>query len=273
MLKLCELLNLAKVNLGRFKIHCATGTENPPLTAYFDGKFQEWQEYQRQRNFDCDKIVSLIHLAGDKWLFVGVWNVLGVKARVPRPNSSESWFKYSTSELPGLDHLAGRTIISFKRTFRASYLIGKKFANQLLVAQILEDRMSVVDFPGYSSVLLTHDELRYIVTHNLTSWRAALKSVAGVYLISDKSCGKHYVGSAYGTDGLWGRWNLYANLPHGNNAELKELLKQHGDIHAKHFQFSILEICDMMATKDEVLARESHWKSALCSRLFGYNSN
>jgi hypothetical protein len=275
MLKLCELLNLAKVELGHFKIHCATlspDNPTPPLTAYFDGEFQGWQNKQNQRNFICEKIVSLIQLeeSKDKWLFVGVWNVDSVKKR---SYAKKPWFEYSTSEVPGLEHLAGKTIVSFKRNFRASYLIGKNFADQLLVVQILEEPMAMEDFPGYSSVLITHDELRHIVTHNLTSWRSALKSVAGIYLITDTSCGKHYVGSAYGIDGLWGRWNLYADKPHGRNAELRNLLKKRGDVHAKYFQFSILEICDVIATKEEVLARESHWKSALSSRLFGYNSN
>jgi hypothetical protein len=278
MLKLCELLDLAKIKLGHFKIHCATcpaNSLNAPLTAYLDGKFQEWQEWQSRRNFKCDRIISLIHLTADKWLFVGVWNVLDVKANVPRLNSSKLWFKYSTSEVPGLEHLAGKTIISFKRGFRNPYPLGKNNADKLLVAQILEERMTMKDFPGYSSVLLTHDELRYIVTHNLTSWQSALKSVAGIYLVTDTSCGKHYVGSAYGIDGLWGRWQFYADpsSSHGNNVELKDLLKKSGHTHAKHFQFSILEICDRLATEVEVFARESHWKSALYSREFGYNSN
>jgi hypothetical protein len=275
MLKLCELLDLAKVRLGDFKIHCATPNRDnptPPLTAYFDGTFQEWQSRQNQQNFiNCEKIVSLIRLEDvDKWLFVGVWNVHGVKER---SWAKKPWFEYATSEVPGLEHLAGKTIVSFSRNFRNSWPFGEKYADQLLVAQILEERMAMEDFPGYSSVLITHDELRHIVTHNLTSWRSALKSVAGIYLITDTSCGKHYVGSAYGIDALWGRWNLYADKPHGHNAELRNLLKKRGDAHAKHFQFSILEICDVIATKEEVLARESHWKSALSSRLFGYNSN
>jgi hypothetical protein len=35
----------------------------------------------------------------------------------------------------------------------------------------------------------------------------------------------------------------------------------------------LLEICDVMASQDEVVARENHWKSALLSRGFGYNAN
>ncbi len=269
MLKLCDLLRIANIDLGHFKIHCATGS-NPPLLAYFDGKFQQWQEYQNQKNFPCGKIISLIHLHGDKWLFVGVWSVLGVTAK---SDSSRSWFEYSTLEVPGLDHLTGRTIVSFKRTFRASYLVGTRYADQLIVSQILQERMSIGDFPGYSSLLLTYDQLRHVVGHSLDSWRSALKSVAGIYLITDTSCGKHYVGSAYGVEGLWGRWCLYAAAPHGNNAELRQLIQIKGIDYAKNFQFSILEICDVIATQDEVLARESHWKNALYSRTYGYNSN
>ena len=54
MLKLCDLISLAHVDLGYFKIHCATGWPDPPLTAYFDGRFKQWQEYQNRRNFQCD---------------------------------------------------------------------------------------------------------------------------------------------------------------------------------------------------------------------------
>lgn len=129
------------------------------------------------------------------------------------------------------------------------------------------------DFPGYSSTLIQHDELRHVVKRALDTWRSALRSVAGVYLITDTSCGKHYVGSAYGTEGIWGRWGAYAATGHGGNAELQKLLSEQGESHAKHFQFSVLEICDVLSTQAEVLAREGHWKKALRSREFGYNSN
>lgn len=270
MLKLCDLIKLAGVELHDFKIHCATGHLDPPLQAYFEGRFKEWQEYQNQRNFQCRKILSLIQLSPSRWLFVGVWKVNGVQ---PKSNGTKSWFGYSTSEDSGLEHLNGRVIVSFKRTFRASYLKGPRYSEHLTVSEILPEKMSLKDFPGFSSVFLKYGELRHIVSKGITSWRSALSSVAGVYLITDTSCGRHYVGSAYGTQGIWGRWSLYAALPHGSNKELRQLLSEHGDEHANHFTFSILEICDVLATQDEVLGRESHWKEALGSRVFGYNAN
>ncbi len=270
MLRLCDLIAAANVPLGRFKIHLATGSSDTPLLAFFEGRFKDWQEHQTRKNFQCDKIVSLIQRYADKWLFAGVWSVVGVTART---NERKTWFQYSTSEVPGLDHLTGRVIVSFPRTFRQSYLKGSRFADKLIVSQVLEERLSMSDFPGYSSVRITYAELRHIVSRNLTTWRSALRSVAGVYLVADTSCGKHYVGSAYGAEGIWGRWSAYASVGHGHNTELRKLLVEKGDSHAKHFQFAILEICDIMATRDEVLSREAHWKRALLSRGFGYNSN
>jgi len=76
MIRLLQLISLAGVPLGKFKIHCATGKNPTPLEAFFDGNFKEWQEHQNQRNFNCEKIVSLIFLHGDKWLFAGIYTVL-----------------------------------------------------------------------------------------------------------------------------------------------------------------------------------------------------
>ena len=91
-----ELISFAGVDLGDFKIHCATGKVSQPLDAFFDGKFKEWQEHQNQRNFQCEKVLSLIHLRGSEWLFAGVWTIHGFK---PRRTRGRPWFQYSTKEV------------------------------------------------------------------------------------------------------------------------------------------------------------------------------
>jgi len=55
--------------------------------------------------------------------------------------------------------------------------------------------MTIAEFPGFKAVDLAKSELEVIVRQNLESWRIALSSVAGVYLISDTMSGKLYVGS------------------------------------------------------------------------------
>ena len=270
MIKLKELIKLAGVELSDFKVHCATGSNPTPLEAFFDGHFEEWQSFQRGKNFECEHIVTLIHLQKNQWLFAGVYRVEGVKKR--KSVRRGLWQHYSTTEVKGLGHLAGRAIIHFDRNFRASYLRNPKFLEQLIVTSILEQRMTIGDFPGYNSVLLSYHMLKTVVRENNPSWRAALSNVAGVYLVTDTTSGKLYVGSAYGGKGIWQRWVAYAKNGHGGNKGLRTLL-QKKRTHASHFQFSLLEVCDLNSSKDDVIERESHWKNVLRSREFGLNEN
>jgi len=128
MLKLVDLIHLTGVRLRKFKIHCATGKDPTPLQAFFEGSFKEWQEHQNNENFKCDRILSLISYQKDKWLFAGAFDVMGV---VPIQSKGKRQYKYSTQEVEGLEELTGRAIIQFKKTFRASYLRGPKYIDQL----------------------------------------------------------------------------------------------------------------------------------------------
>lgn len=269
-MKLTDLIQLAGVNIDDFKIHCATGVNPTPLEAFFDGSFKQWQERQNQKNFQCKQILSLIHLGGMRWLFAGVYEVLGVASGKWKPTTC---YMYSTKEIDGLNQLTGRALVEFKKDFRASYLRGKKYADQLIVVAIREQRMTIGDFPGFNDILLSHRMLQTLVRESNPSWRAALSNVAGVYLITDTSTGKHYVGSAYGGDGIWQRWTTYATTGHGGNKELRDLLKEAGPDHVHFFQFTLLEVCDINSSDEQIIARETHWKTILRSREFGLNSN
>ena len=149
MIKLIDLIRLAGITIGKYKIHCATGSNPTPLEEFYDGKFKEWQEYQNQRNFSCDHIISLIHIGGSDWLFAGIYKVNGC---ILKSNNEKSWFEYSTSELSGLEHLVGRAVIGFNKNFRASYLNGERYVDQLIVKEIKPERQSIGDFPGYNKV-------------------------------------------------------------------------------------------------------------------------
>ena len=270
MLRLVDLIRLAGVALTDYKIHCATGLKSPRLEAFFAGKWKTWQEQQNQKNFECEQIVSLIHLGGSRWLFAGVFRVLGVREGAPQ---NPDGYTYSTEELPGLEHLTGKAIVEFGKSFRASYLRGPKYEDAMHVVAIRDQRMTVGDFPGYKSVLLSLVTLTAIVKEQNPSWHSALSNVGGVYVITDNTSGKQYVGSAYGGVGLWNRWSAYAKTAHGGNAELRQLLARNGADHGVNFQFSILEVCDRDASEDFIISRESHWKTVLRSREFGLNRN
>ena len=54
--------------------------------------------------------------------------------------------------------------------------------------------MTIGDFPGFNAVLLSHTMLKTIIREANPSWRTALANVSGVYVITDTSTGKMYVG-------------------------------------------------------------------------------
>jgi hypothetical protein len=270
-MKLLDIPAIGNLPLGKYKVHLARGKESPfAFDAFLAGDFKEWQESQSARNFQCDTIISLIGLDGDDlWLFGGVYKVLGITT------GTQSGYLYETELLPDYDNLIGRIIVQYHRSSRTSYIWGDKYAKNLEVLQIVRERMSF-PFPGYNKVIIDHPRLRVIVRIQEPTWKSALSSVNGVYLIVDGSNGKKYVGSATGAGGIWQRWEAYAQIGHAYNRELIELLdaiKGKGVEHVNNFQYCILETADSKATPEFILARESYWKTALLTRLFGYNAN
>ena len=96
-------------------------------------------------------------------------------------------------------------------------------------------------FSGYENLILSFDQLNTIINNRpvYESWHTALEAVKAVYLIVDTVSGQQYVGSAYGDDGLLGRWKAYIDTRDGGNKKIKELLRKEPERYHK-FQFSIL---------------------------------
>jgi hypothetical protein len=266
LIKLTDFLKTSKVDvdMDNYKVHLATGN---PLQAFFNNDFKKWQEYQTKRNFPCEMVISLIELRRNKWMFAGVYKILGHK------KISAKHIDYSTELLDGQDDLIGRIVVHHKRTGRPSYLKGKTDGGEFEVSEILATCLTIKDFPGHNNVRITNAQLKSITGQGIQTWHGALSNVKGVYLITDNSCGKHYVGSAVGGSGIWQRWSDYASNGHGGNKELRAVLKDKGADHKNNFQYSILEIADTHSTDDQIRSRETFWKEVLRSKEFGYNSN
>lgn len=266
-----DLISLmdSRVTPKNAKVHLAVSDgKQHPFRAYLDGGFDEWQRWQSKRNFPRAYVVSMIQRPEqDRWLYVGTYTSGGCAWM-----KEHELFRYKLEPLSSCAEFAGRMLVNFKRPGRASYLLGNSFAEQMTLHEIRADGMLLEEFPGFKKVDLGWQDLEILVRQNMMSWRTALSNVAGVYLLSDAESGKLYVGSATGEGGIWSRWCQYVD-GHGNNVELLKLVAELGIERARSFRFSILEIADVHASRDEIVDRESHWKRVLLSRTHGYNAN
>ncbi|MBD1538264.1 GIY-YIG nuclease family protein [Arthrobacter sp. S13_S34] len=146
-----------------------------------------------------------------------------------------------------------------------------KTASLMPVVEIADPQTE--PFPGFDSLLISYDELQAVVVDDrYRQWQTALRSVQGIYLISDTKTGKLYVGKADGAERVLGRWTEYARNGHGGNVALRELAGADAS-HARYFQFSILRVFAPSATSSQVDAAEAHFKRALLSRQTGHNRN
>lgn len=100
-----------------------------------------------------------------------------------------------------------------------------------------------------------------------SEWKNYLKSRCGVYYIDDTSDPENgrYVGSAYGAEGFWGRWAMYAAKKDGNK-----------DFYGREYEmfvFSILWETLPNTSLETVIAVESEFKITLGTRVKGLNNN
>lgn len=134
--------------------------------------------------------------------------------------------------------------------------------NKFPVTAIHETSVLERDMPDWDVLTLQWSELGSLPV----SWAARLAEWRGIYLIVDESDGRGYVGSAYGSDNLLGRWRVYASTGHGGNRELRGR-------DPKNFRFSILQRVSPDMDAEEVIEMENKWKLRLHTRDLGLNKN
>lgn len=225
--------------------------------------FLDYQNSQAKDVFkDCQFIVSFIGEAGLTARFVGVFEVLGA-------SFINGEFKYSMEEVGGYEDLKERVIIRWRNGISWHQWI----KNEMEVLEIAPG-LHYKRFTDYFDLILDFKELVEIVENQYTDWKQMLSAIKGVYLITDQNTGKLYVGSAYGDDGIWGRWNCYAATNgHGWNKSLKCLIDADAEYASKHFQFSILMLLPKTVTADEAIRKEQLFKRKLGTNSFGLNNN
>jgi len=236
-------------------------------------KFLAYQSSQAKPIFHgLDYIVSFIgETDGTLSRFIGVYQVLNEQENseysTDNPYGGKK-YSYEIQEISGFEDLKDRIII--KWTNPISYIQWVK--NEMEVIEI-HPGLHYKQFTDYFDYILNFDELKEIVTNQYKDWKRMLSVTKGIYLISDTTTGKLYVGSAYGENGIWGRWSDYVKTNgHGNNKTLKDLIEK-DPAHGNHFHFSILMLLPSTITPDEAIKKERLFKNKLGTNSFGLNNN
>ncbi len=271
-IKITEIIKID--NPKEYKFHAARhNSESQPLDVYVKdkNKWLGWNTWRDNRDdFSRKYIFALINFYPEKdtWLFGGIYEVVDKK----EVNKSHS---YKIKEVEKYADYVGRLKIKLEKPSRGRAFKLENHLDKMMVSEILKQPYSGEVFPGYDNINHDFSTLMPIFKNEKSDWKTALKNVKGVYVITDKSNGKNYVGSAYGDSGIWSRWSCYIGTAHGDNDELTKLIKKEGFEYAiQNFKLSLLEYRSMKTDDKVIINRESYWKEVFLSRgEFGYNLN
>ena len=269
-----DILHFDETDLKNIKIRFNQPSQNEdPLQLYINNhddlntRYFLWRE--KMKYFDEGQIgICLLKLKDDLWLLTTI-------KRITKNLDKLYSVGYEAEELTEYEPYFGRLVVKFHKTFQSQMVYYGNVHEELEVAYILSDVYDGEDFPGYDKVRVSYQQLANIVKNGNKDWITALENQKDVYLITDKSNGKLYVGSATSNnDMLLSRWKTYIENGHGGNVRLKELVDKKGfDYVKKNFHYSILENYNAKVDDSVILEREAWWKKTLESGKYGYNAN
>ena len=232
---------------------------------------------------DSNVIVTFTADGGTRAKFYGVYSVVKQRALsphdIPEDCPYQNWryyeYFYELEHQTRYLDLEGRVVIDWGKG-RQWVQKSKREKDKLVLEILPSSRASRVlqPFTDYLDFTLSYTELRDMIDNPdaHSDWQASLSAVAGVYSILAETTGELYVGSAYGENGIWGRWEEYAANGHGGNSLLKETIKKNGD-YPSSFRYSVLQVLPKSTIISEVIRWEQRYKEKLGSRATGLNLN
>ena len=264
-IQLNDILNLENLSNTKIRFNQSNGITDP-ITVFKENRnellhWQFWNYSQKKSFYEGQIAVGFVRIEGDKWLLFDI-------SRITKDLNKFKAVGYEFETLKEYEKYFGRIIIEFKNKSQNMVRRAESVINDCKILQILEDTFDNDTFPGYESVNLSWQDLKRVLSKSI--WKTALENQKGVYLITDTKSGKMYVGSAYGTNMLHGRWSQYLKNGHGGNKDLKNL---EFDYIKNYFRYSILDIYKSTIEDKVIIKRETWWKNTLLSKEFGYNKN
>lgn len=268
-IKLNDILRLDNLNNVKIRFNLMFNHNWNPIELFKNGDIStmlegQYWNYSKNKSYKVGQItVGLVKIKPneDLWLLFHI-------GQVTKDLNTLNGIGYEYKDLPEYEKYLGRLVVKFKNKAQAMIRKAESVIDDCCLSQILPGTFDNDIFPGYEKVNISWDELRRVIEKE--NWKTALQNQKGVYLMTDSSNGKMYVGSAYGEHMILGRWRDYVNTGHGGNLGLKILSFNHIK---QNFKYSILDIYKSTTEDQIIIERESWWKEILQSRQFGYNEN
>ncbi|MBQ8702876.1 MAG: GIY-YIG nuclease family protein [Bacteroidales bacterium] len=265
-----ELLNRhgldakAKVKLVRHKDNRPDRFDAYDNYRHHKDEFLLYQASQSSPVFHgVDYIVSFIGEEGNRARFVGVYKIIEERPmdEAHRTDPSDQYY-YVMEEVVGFGELKERVIIQWNNP-RAWC---QWYKNEMDVIEVTKG-FDHIPFTGYLDFIVSFDELKEIVTNQYEDWKNMLSCVYGVYAIRDTKTNRLYIGSAYGKEGIWQRWETYVKTGgHGGNKTLKALVDNNPG-YSKYFTFTLLMITTKSTPDKMVIDQEQLYKHKLGAEL------
>ena len=267
--KLNDILNLDNLSNVKIRFNLMFDGNWNPIEMFKNNEMDtilggHYWNYDKKKSYREGQItVGFIRIKSneDLWLLFHI-------GRITKDLNIQNGVGYEYEVLTDYEKYFGRIIVRFKNKSQNMVRKAESVIDDCEIAQILPDVFDNDIFPGYDKVNISWNELSRVITKD--NWKTALRNQKGVYLITDASNGKMYVGSAYGDEMILNRWKSYVKTGNGGNKELKELDFQYIK---DNFRYSILDIFKSTTDEKTIIERESWRKETLLSRKFGYNAN
>lgn len=270
MILLNDILNFPKPQMKNIKIRFnqSNGDDFDPITFFkeknqrlYDGQF--WN-YSKAKSFKVGQVaIGFVKIGINKWLLFDI-------SEITKDLEKYDAVGYEYRTLEQYKKYFGRLVVKFSNKSQNLIRKAESVMDECEVFEIIDGLFDDDGFPGYENIHLSWHELKRVIEKK--DWKTALENQKGVYLITDISTGKRYVGSAYGKDMLLGRWRSYVDNGHGGNIDLKGL---DIDVIKSNFKYSVLDIYKSTTNDEVIINRECYWKRVLLTRdeRFGYNKN
>lgn len=275
-MNLIDLLGISGVDVNkRIKIIRHSHKDERVLALFAANRdlLEQYQALQDYKALHCDFVVSCLKDKNNKTVVQAVYQVMDHRPATESdiPNSADFNHLLDIEEISAEEFTLLKRVEAFSSLEQRVVIDWGKAAIKWLQSlnnnpkNIIEIKAQgkVEEFLTYDSVLLGYQQLKQMINYPEANqeWHQML-SVNGVYLMINNKTGQQYVGSAYGKEGILGRWRDYAKNGHGGNVRLQRLLATDPSL-LYEMQYSILTTVASNKTSTEIIAIENFYKQKL----------